>query len=174
MSDEVEIQEKEQSPELWMDIAYEMALRKRPRPQPKLKLIEGEYHDTGGRQRKPRKKVIEYDREPTVSWVAEKYNLTVKQAMAVILNPKFTKFLHAAATAIAKTDFNLKAFDILDEVMETGMDKHKLAAIKLAAELLGYKQPTGGLNVNFNFDSAIRKADSDDGNTIDTEAFPGF
>ena len=143
----------ENDTELWLDIAYDMATEKPEEPD----------KDENGN-------IV---REPTTGWLAKKYNLTPRQAMAILTHPKFTEFIHEMQKAIARVTFDRKAFRVLDEIMDNAGNKERLSAIKLAAELLGYKD-TKGINVNLNFDSMVRKADIIEGEVIDTEAFVGF
>ena len=143
----------DQETELWLEIAYDMATEKPEEPE---KDEEGN--------------IV---REPTTGWLARKYNLTPRQAMSILTHPKFTEFIHGMQKAIARVNFDRKAFNVLDEIMDHAGAKERLAAIKLAAELLGYKD-TKGINVNLNFDSMVRKADIIEGEVIDTEAFVGF
>jgi hypothetical protein len=142
-----------QDVELWLEIAYDMATDQPDKPE----------KDEDGN----------LVREPTTGWLAKKYDLSPKQALAILTHPKFTEFIHGMQTAIARVNFDRKAYNVLDEIMEHGGNKERIAAIKTAAELLGYKQ-SGGISVNLSFDSMIRKADIVEGEAIDVEVFPGF
>lgn len=143
-----------QDPELWLTIAYDMATR-----EPGL-----ETDEDGAPVR-----------EPTTKWLARKYDLTPKQALGIITHPRFSEFIHQMQLAIAKVNFDRRAYEVLDEVIETGSNRERIAAVKLAAELLGYKSTHQGISLNFNFDAAVRAADSEDNkDVIDVEAYPGF
>jgi len=146
---EIVAADSEIKPSLWLDIAYDIASDPR-------RLAE----DCDGEKR-----------EPTVSWLAEKFEMSVAESVSIIMNPKFSKFVHEMQTAIARVNFDRKAYDILDDVMEDGDSREKIAAIKVAAELLGYRS-SGGIQVNVNIDSLIREADNG-GKIIDAEVFPG-
>lgn len=146
MTKAIELKDKDTKPALWLEIAYDIA------------------RDDEG----------DYTSEPTLTWIAQKYGLTTKESLSIITNPNFSKFIHEMQVAIARFEFDKKAFNILDEIMvESDEEKNRIAAIKTAAELLGYKA-SGGININFNLDSAIRKADMGEGASIDVEAFPGL
>jgi hypothetical protein len=142
-----------QDVELWLEIAYDMATDQPDKP---------EVDEDGN-----------LVREPTTKWLASKYNLTPREAMAVLTHPKFTEFIHGMQKAIARVNFDRKAFNALDEIMETGGARDRISAIKVAAELLGYRDKKG-ISVNLNFDSMVRKADVIEGEAIDVEVFPGF
>jgi hypothetical protein len=141
----------DQDPELWLNIAYDMATK-----EPSRDVDE---------EGKP-------VREPTTGWLVREYKLTPKQALNILTHPKFTEFIHNMQVAIARVNFDRKAFDALDDIMEVGSNKERISAIKVAAELLGYRQSGATLSVNFNFDQAIRSADA--GEVIDVEAYPGL
>jgi len=153
MTTELATTTEDQDLEMWLDIAYDMATDQPDKP---------EFDEDGN-----------LIREPTTKWLANKYNLTPRQALSVLTHPKFTEFIHGMQKAVARVNFDRKAFNTLDELMDTGKARDRLSAIKLAAELLGYKD-TKGINVNLNFDSLVRKADIVDGEAIDVEVFPGF
>jgi len=136
---------------LWLDMAYDMATTAPEKPDV----------DEDGN-------IV---REPTTKWLARKYNLSPAVALGIITHPKFTEFIHGMQKAIAKLNFDRKAFNVLDDVMDQGNHRDRLSAVKLAAELLGYKA-SGGININVKFDEAVRKADQ--GEVIDVEVFPGF
>jgi hypothetical protein len=153
MSTELATTTKEQDTELWLEIAYDMATDQPDKPE----------KDEDGN----------LVREPTTKWLANKYNLTPREAMAVLTHPKFTEFIHGMQKAIARVNFDRKAFNALDEIMETGGSRDRISAIKVAAELLGYRDKKG-ISVNLNFDSMVRKADVIEGEAIDVEVFPGF
>lgn len=147
-------------PKLWLEIAYD---------------ISTEYHmPHQDREKNDLGEVVPAMKEPTVKWLAEKYKLTPKEALGIIAHPKFTDFIHGVMKAIGKVQFDRKAYGVLDEIMTDGSNRERIAAIKVAAELLGYKSPGGGVNVNVSFDTIVRNADLGEGKVIDTEAFPGF
>ena len=161
METEIIAADEDIKPGLWLDIAYDIASDPR-RQTGKLNTL-----DENG-------EVVELDipREPTVDWLAKKYELTVAKSISIIMNPKFSKFVHEMQTAIARVSFDRKAYDILDEVMEEGDNREKIAAIKVAAELLGYRSARG-IQVNVNIDSLIRQADNGE-KIIDAEVYPGL
>jgi len=155
----VEIPHGEVNAQLWLDIAYDIST------ETPVAQKDREVDENG--------EIIPAVKEPTVKWLAEKYNLTPKQALGIIAHPKFTEFIHGVMRAIAKVGFDRKAYNVLDEIMEDGNNRERIAAIKVAAELLGYKQASAGINLNFNFDKIVRNAD-DGGKAIDVEAYPGL
>lgn len=141
--------------DLWLEIAYEMA-------------VEHKELDEDGKPLMPK---------ATLDWMCEKFDLAHKEALGIVVHERFAEFLHQMQVAIAKVNFDRKAFKELDRQMTEGSDKTKLAAIKTAAELLDYKKSTGPMvNLQFNFDRTIRQIDS--GEIIDAEVteeeFPGF
>jgi len=155
----MEIPHEDVNAQLWLDIAYDISCET-PVAQKDRKVDEdGE--------------LIPTVKEPTVKWLAKKYQLTPKQALGIIAHPKFTEFIHGVQRAIAKVNFDRKAYNVLDEIMDDGNNRERIAAIKVAAELLGYKSAGGGINLSFNFDKIVRNAD-DGGKAIDVEAYPGL
>ena len=153
MTTELATTTEDQDVELWLEIAYDMATDQPDKPE----------RDEDGN----------LVREPTTKWLAEKYNLTARQSLSILTHPKFTEFIHGMQQAIARVNFDRKAYNVLDEIMEYGGNKERISAIKTAAELLGYKK-VGGVNVNLNFDTLVRKADVIEGEAIDAEVFVGF
>lgn len=136
---------------LWLEIAYDMATASPKKPD-----VDEEGNIV---------------RESTLGWLAERFDLSPAVALGIITHPKFTDFIHGMQKSIARLNFDRKAFNVLDEVMDQGGNRERIAAVKLAAELLGYKA-AGGININLKFDEAVRKADM--GEVIDVEVFPGF
>jgi len=145
MGTEIKTTHEDITPNLWLDIAYDISSE--------------EQQDQA--------------KEPTVKWLAEKYKLSAKDALGIITHPKFSKFIHEMQVAIARVTFDRKAYNVLDEIMDDGDNRERIASIKVAAELLGYKTG-GGININLSFDANVRKADMGDDDVIEAEVFPGF
>lgn len=136
--------------ELWSDIAYELA--------------------------SVHKRDDEMKEETTIGWVAKKYGMTLKQAMSIVTHPKFVEYYHNMQQAIARVNFNRKAYDALDQIMDSGAARDKIAAIKLASDLLGYREKEPVVSLTFNLDKTIRAIH--DGKVIDAEVveeeYPGL
>lgn len=146
MGTEIEVAHEDITPNLWLKIAYDMA----------------------SEENEPASATA-----PTITWLAEKYDIKPKEALGIITHPKFSKFIHEMQVAIARVNFDRKAYGILEEIMDDGDNRERIASIKVAAELLGYKAG-GGININLSFDANVRKADMGEGEVIEAEVFPGF
>lgn len=100
----------------------------------------------------------EGDGEATVEWIAENYGMTKREALALISHPQFALLLHNMQKAVARVQFDRKAYKTLDNIIDSGQNKDKIAAIKLCAELLDYKKDGGPqVQVNIKFDRLVRQ-----------------
>ena len=84
----------------------------------------------------------DHEDEPTVSAIARKFELTKREALQLVCNPKFAEHYHSMRKAIAKVEFDRDAWTRLQRIVKTGSDRDAINAVKEAAALLGYKDTT--------------------------------
>lgn len=111
---------------------------------------------------------------PTHEWIAEKYEITPKEAIGILAHPKFASFLHNMQTSLARADFDIFAYNRLVQIIKWGSDKDAISASKELAHMIGYRKDSALVNVNVNIDKVIN--DLQEHEVIDAEFqdYPGL
>lgn len=113
---------------------------------------------------------------PLHKYIAEEFGLSLGQVLTVITHPQFCKWIANLKKAMAKAEFTQLGYDTLVQVMKTGKNREKIAAVKELAVQLGTRAPDGP-QINLKIDNIIGQLDR--GEITDVEAeevedFPGF
>lgn len=116
---------------------------------------------------------------PSVQLLCEKYGLSKRDAINIVAHPKFAAFFHNVQKALAAHEFDRVGFQRLVETAKGGSTRDALRAIKLLAELVGYKESGAAVHVTFNFEKEIKRLEGTrvDDDVIEAEViseFPGM
>lgn len=117
--------------------------------------------------------LIEDGEMPTLRLLTEKHGLEPEAALAVIGHPTFSELFHNLQLALARTEFDRKAFGRLIQIIQEGTDAAAIKATKALSELLGYRSDKPMVEVNLNLADAVRRVDEGQAIDAEFEPFPG-
>lgn len=117
--------------------------------------------------------LIEDGETPTLQLLTDKYGLEPQDALALIGHPTFSQLFHNLQIAIARTDFDRKAFQRLMGILDEGTDRAAISAARLLSELVGYRSDAPKVEVNLNLANAVKRVDSGEVIDAEFEPYPG-